>query len=505
MVLFGCQLPTATPRLLRVASVSATDSDGENVIGNVIDGVPGTRWATGEKGAEVTLDLGAKATVTALQIRWVGKKGRTYAFRLATSLAGETWQDLGGERHSMAEHGKLMSYELPPTQARLLRLHSLGNTQNQWMHIAEIRIMGTGGTPAVDREPKRVRESALHRVGDKKSCSGFGYYGICPESPDGTRICYTRFVDPPTAYRVRFRAELWVCDRDLKNQRKVADIPAVGPHNTAMALWVDNRRIVYQSGYHETFVVDADTGQTVLGPLAGQLQHNAHDGRFLICLNKREAPPEKRGLYSVDAHTGEQRLILPTRTLLPFADRIQIPDPDRWVIQHGQWSEDGSLIAMKLWAANGIPCMLFTCKADGSDIVCFGPKPMHFQWYDEQTLFGHDDKVADGLPDNKELRRWRRDATVVETLGGYGCHPAMSPDRQWIATETWYGSEPVRLMLYERAELAPDRLLDIMAEAETVWAIHAHVNPAFSRDGKRVYFTRAVAAGLSQAYYVDLP
>ena len=116
----------------------------------------------------------------------------------------------------------------------------------------------------------------------------------------------------------------------------------------------------------------------------------------------------------------------------------------------------------------------------------------------------HDDKVADGLPDNKELRRWRRDATVVETLGGYGCHPAMSPDRRWIATETWYGSEPVRLMLYKHGRLVPDRLLDVMVEAKTVWGIHAHVNPAFSRDGKRVYFARAVAEGLTQAYYVDL-
>jgi hypothetical protein len=47
--------------------------------------------------------------------------------------------------------------------------------------------------------------------------------------------------------------------------------------------------------------------------------------------------------------------------------------------------------------------------------------------------------------------------------------------------------------------------MDGMVEARTVWGLHMHVNPAFSRDGKRVYFNRAVAAGLSQAYYVDLP
>jgi hypothetical protein len=488
-----------------VSSVVASDSDGDATAEHMVDGIPTTRWATGRKGAEATFDLGKLATLTKCRIRWVGRKGRVYTFQLLTSLDGKVWHKLDGERHSTAEHGRFVDYDLIPTEARFARLCCLGNSQNSWTHIDDVQFIGTGGIAAADLGPKELSESALHRVGDEDSFSGFGYYGTCPESPDGTRVCYTRFVQPPTLPKARFPGELWVCNRDLKNRRKVADIAAVGPHNAAMALWVDNRRIVYQSGYHETFVVDADTGETLHGPLAGQLQHNAQDGCFLICRNYRDVDPAERGMYSVNARTGEERLILATRALLPFAEKIGVPDSGKWVIQHGQWSGDGSLIALKLYADKHLPCMLFTCRPDGSDIVCFGPKPMHFQWYDDQTLFGHDSEVDDGQPNNRELRRWRRDATVVETLGGYGCHPAMSPDRQWIATETWYGSDPVRLMLYRRGKTVPDLLLETMAPVNAIWTLSAHANPSFSRDGKRVYFSRAVADGLSQAYYVDVP
>jgi hypothetical protein len=60
-------------------------------------------------------------------------------------------------------------------------------------------------------------------------------------------------------------------------------------------------------------------------------------------------------------------------------------------------------------------------------------------------------------------------------------------------------------MLYRRGETKPDCILATMPIVQPIWTLSAHVNPSFSRDGKRVYFNRAMADGLSQAYYVDLP
>lgn len=493
-----------SPRALRIVQATASDSDSGNLPEQVADSLPGTRWATGQKDALLTLDLGAQASVSGCQIRWVGKAGRVYSFDLLASTDGDTWTQALGDQHSTATHGKFVDYAVPPTPARYIRLRCLGNNENSWTHIDEIRLLGTGGLPVLVDEVREMPETALHRVGDETSFSGFGYYGTCPESPDGTRLCYTRFVQPPTSAKGRYPAELWVCDHDLTHQRKVADIDRVATHNAAMALWVSETRIAYQAGYDQAFVVDADTGQTVLGPLPGQLQHNLYGTEFLLCRNDPKAAPEARGMYAVDARTGAMRLLLPISALQPFAETVGEPDLLRWHLQHGQWSTDGSCLAVKIYAGKGKDWSLVTCRADGSDVRWFGHKPMHFQWYDGDTLFGHDSEVEDGLPNNRELRRWRRDGTVVETLAGYGCHPALSPDRQWLATETWYGSDPVRLMLYRRGQTKPDCILATGTDADVVWGFSAHVNASFSRDGKRVYFNRPVAPSLSQAYCVDL-
>jgi hypothetical protein len=493
-----------TPRPLRILAASASDHDGENQAGNTIDGLPSTRWATGSKGATLTLDLGETATVALCRIRWVARQGRFFTYDLQVSTDGEAWQTVGEGLRSTSAKRSFEDYPLPNVEARFLRLVCHGNNENSWTHIDEVALLGTGGLPPPADAPPELPESALVRVGDEDSFSGLGYYGTSPESPDGRRIAYVRFLQPPTSGRAAFPAELWVCDRDLTNRRKLADIPRAGGHNTAMPLWVGNHRIAYEVAYHKTYLVDADTGADLLGTIDAQLQHNTHGSLFLVCLNRADAEPETRGLYTVNADTGERRLVLPALALQPFAERLGQPDLSKYVLQHGQWSTDGSHLAVKIYGGKGKDWPLVTCRADGTDLLWFGHKPMHFQWFDGDTIFGHDSEVEDGLPDNRELRRWRRDGTVVETLSGYGCHPSMSPDRQWIATETWYGSDPIYLMLYRRGSLKPDRILATLVPGTTVWELHAHVNPAFSPDGKRLYFNRPVRPGISQAHYVEI-
>lgn len=494
----------AAPRPLRILAATASEHEDEHLPEHAIDGIPGTRWTSANRGATLTLDLGTLATVTVCRIRWTTREGRFFTFDLLASTDGEVWRTVAEGWRSTEASRRFADYPLPDLETRFLRLVCHGNNENSWTHIDEVALLGSGGLPPPPGAPREVPESALVRVGAEDCFSGIGYYGISPESPDGARIAYVQFTQPPTTARGDFPAELWVCDRDLTNHRKLADIPRTGAHNTAMPLWVDNRRIAYEVNYHQTYLVDADTGEDLLGVIDGQLQHNAHDNQFLVCLNRADADPATRGLYSVDADTGERRLVLPTLALEPFADILGEPNLARYVLQHGQWSTEGTHLAIKIFAGRGRDWPLVTCRADGTDILWFGRKPMHFQWYDDDTLFGHDSEVEDGLPNNRELRRWRRDGSVVETLAGRGCHPAMSPDRQWIATESWYGSDPVYLKLYRRGSLKPDRILAILSPVDAIWDLRAHVNPAFSPDGRRVYFMRPVGTSLSQACYVEL-
>src|SRR5690606_27315542 len=63
-----------------------------------------------------------------------------------------------------------------------------------------------------------------NRVGSDGASTVFSYFNTTPESPDGKTIAYLRCVVEPAPERSRVPAALWVCDRDLKQHRKVADI-----------------------------------------------------------------------------------------------------------------------------------------------------------------------------------------------------------------------------------------------------------------------------------------
>ena len=130
---------------------------------------------------------------------------------------------------------------------------------------------------------------------------------------------------------------------------------------------------------------------------------------------------------------------------------------------------------------------------------------MHFFWYDSNTVAGHDNQIADGQKNNCYLRRWDRSHQFIETLAGSGNHAAMSFDKQWYASDTWYHSSPVKLMLYKKGETNASAMLDLGSYSNTVWILGNHLNPAFSRDGKRIYFIKPVNNdGKSQAFYWDL-
>ena len=54
----------------------------------------------------------------------------------------------------------------------------------------------------------------------------FGYYGTTPESPDGRWLVTTRFAAWPADRRTRVAGELWLCDSDFGQHRRLAEIAA---------------------------------------------------------------------------------------------------------------------------------------------------------------------------------------------------------------------------------------------------------------------------------------
>ena len=80
----------------------------------------------------------------------------------------------------------------------------------------------------------------------------------------------------------------------------------------------------------------------------------------------------------------------------------------------------------------------------------------------------------------------------------------MSPDKNWFAGDSFYFEDPVRLYLYRSGQTIPSAVIFEHEGVFPTWILSGHVNPAFSRDGHRLYYNRPVGNKLIQIYCVDL-
>ena len=84
-------------------------------------------------------------------------------------------------------------------------------------------------------------------VGSSEYNTSFGYYNTTPESPDGSKIAYTKFLSSPKNDRAeQVPAQIWVCNTALSDHKKVADINAMAVHNGARIQWLNNRSFAYE-------------------------------------------------------------------------------------------------------------------------------------------------------------------------------------------------------------------------------------------------------------------
>lgn len=339
----------------------------------------------------------------------------------------------------------------------------------------------------------------IRKLSSGDGASSLGYYNTCPESPDGKRVVYVRFVNPPTSARAAAPAELFVCDTGSEKHRKLADVTVL-VHNSAMAQWIDNRRVVYQTGGRNggVCVVDVDSGKTMLGPVRGELGHSVVKNEFLLAPRPQNGELAKAGLVGINFDTGAERMILSLGSLSRFKDDFpNLGDPAKWIAQHGMFSPNGERVAVRILAGNGDDALVIAGRDGSGFYVLPGKKPLHQLWFDDETLWGVD-------TGDHQVKRWDLKGNSVETMAGEGCHIGISPDYRWIAAETYYGSNPIVLRLYRRGEMKPVATIFSHRYPNAVWELQNHVNPAFSRDGKRLYFNLAISDDKSQAWVADI-
>jgi hypothetical protein len=343
-----------------------------------------------------------------------------------------------------------------------------------------------------NRITKREQAARERKVPLSDATTAWSYYGVSPESPDSKRLCYALYPEPVDLNRTEKHAtapaELWVCHIDGSEHRKLFTGNS-SVHNGMRQSWVDNKRIVFTSD-KSIYVINADTGKIDFGPYEGfSSSHFPHNGKILMYQSEDYTMP--KGLYQLDTATGKMPLIIPYQG----------------TIGHVQYSPDGK---QALFTTESNSNLVVAKLADGSYKKLPDNKPMHFQWFDNESIFGYVHPGVVGVNakthHHQEMYRWDLDGNIIEHLSGHGCHGAARSDNQYFAGETWYFNKNIKLLLYRRGQSR--KLVEIFSHnfERVTWhnGGRHHVNPAFSRDGTRLYYKKAVNTNTSHAFYYDL-
>ena len=357
----------------------------------------------------------------------------------------------------------------------------------------------------------------VHQVGAGGASTIFSFYNTTPESPDGSTIAYVRCIDEPSGDGddKRAPAELWVCDRDLKQHRKVAEIAGTAAHNGVEAQWIDNDRIaLFDSG--SVRLISVLTGKDLLKRKikADGMGHNPFANKILYNIYTNDGRGEP-GIYELDCNTQQVSLVLRVRDCAKarFPDYLKKEDfkpVAEWRALHTQYSPDGKKIAFRLDAGNSTHAKLLgICNIDGTGLKVM-TKSLHFFWYDNKSIVGHLQVDSTGnRPDPFEKRfsltRWDTSGKIVqEMMAPRGNHLAMSPDRKLVASESFYQTNPVVLKLYETGHPETGVTITSFDPYGVTWKRRFHANPAFSRDGKRIYFSRPLNEKYNGTFYCEI-
>lgn len=367
------------------------------------------------------------------------------------------------------------------------------------------------GETAVASPP--VSDGIAHqRVSPLGKAAEIGYFGTFPDSPDGSLIAYVVYDGTPVpAFADGSSGSLWVCNADLTDPVKIRDIKSIKWEDGARQIWLDDDTLAYMDFLPEkgpvTYIVRKD-GTLLHGPYEGYLGHgDVPDGTVPLWVDRRQYPKGSslgsNGIY-LYRNGSVTQVINIERDFGFLKDRLKgSPSPAEWTLFHPQLSTSGTHLSVRLDTQKGTEYIV-TCKSNGTDVRLFESptKPLHQQWFDDSTLFGQErGKPSDAGP-SLRTKRWDRDGKVLEVLAGVGNHPGISPDRKYVVSDNRYTLNPVIVSLFRVPNTTP--LAVIMNEPEgTVWSMRTHVDPTFSRDGRKIYFNKPVN-GMPQVYRVDV-
>lgn len=351
----------------------------------------------------------------------------------------------------------------------------------------------------------------IKKISEGNFSTLLGMNGGMVESPDESKIIYAR-----KKTLLESETEIFICDRDLKNHRKIFTV-SCGNHNGPSATFITDNLVVFRDGEQGLPVfriLDINTGD-IKYKIRAKESHCAENGQYPFSLSKEfmgknpDYPKiNEAGIYILDVLSGKIKLAATEKDILNMVKSHGLtPTEYTASVSHVQLNPSATAVMMRLSVKE---CPVFGALGcidlDTGKTHIIPDKPVHQLWFDDETYMATR-QFNQGRHIEMEtsyIARFSKDGEELEVLGGISNHMDGSKDRQWFAGDRCYPDYAPNIYLYKRGNKNPAAVFDIPQDEYTTWKLQVHPNPSFSRDGKRLYFNRQTADGRCEAVFADL-
>lgn len=339
------------------------------------------------------------------------------------------------------------------------------------------------------------------------------YFNACPESPDGKHVLYFSSQDPEGEY-----GDICVKERASGQERiLVSGVTAEDAHRVACQQWSANGRKVayhdFRDGRWQVASVDLESGEQRLLAMDRQIGFGTPSVDWVPIYGTHWKQGEHRDLERVNVETGEIRTALTIGEVLAnYGTQVQeLVGDGATSIFFPVVSPDGSKVFFKIAQGRGLDDFRagnaskregkFVYDLEQHQFIGLYGKWGHPSWSpDSSGIFEKGNFLLD-----LATEKTRHFAPNCPTD-----HPTMSPNGKIFVTDKDIskreGGKPgewgIIIGSLERDEFATIHRFDHSDGAHSWRKSHPH--PAFSADGRRVYFNVSVE-GWTRLMVLEIP
>lgn len=377
-----------------------------------------------------------------------------------------------------------------------------GSSPDEKSNVSRRSILLASGAAAAGVAGQKIGEApaiATHSgvVVSHGHSVGFNWH-VHKETPDGSKVLYVRFPggNPGSGFA---SAQIWYASPTGTGRTLLLDSVRASNHVGACQQWIDNQRYVYRhedsSGTRFVRVMHTD-GSTVR-------TFNSLPHATPLQLKSGELTVSRRGngilsdVWIVNPSTGAQSKVLDVSAFTPWQNVLGGSGPQDWSIWHAYFNTPSKNLIWAKVESPGQPDQGFTFNRSGGDIVRWvaadGRSPGgHPTWWDDTHIWH---------PANSKI--YNRDGSIWKPAqAGTINHGALSPDRNLLAGEV--GGNPRKLRLFQAGNTTPVHKLYETSHTGIIDNGKAHPNPAFTRDGTKLYVVKPVSASETRLMMYDV-